>query len=86
MQKQFYFKQFSLTKVHSLNVKNSSISNCSVKTTKIKWVQILLCISNNSIKHQSFVYTHLNVKIDLFKITLAKGRKYQNSSISTNSV
>ena len=23
----------------------------------IKWFQVLLCITNNSIKHQSFVYT-----------------------------
>ena len=28
--------------------------------------KVLLCISNNSIKHQSFVYTHLNVKAVLF--------------------
>ena len=31
MSKQFYFKQFSLALVHSLNVKNSSISNNSVE-------------------------------------------------------
>ena len=32
----------------------------------IKWFQVLLCITNNSIKHQSFVYTLLNVKTVLF--------------------
>ena len=26
----------------------------------VKWFQILLCITNNSVKHQSFVYTSLN--------------------------
>ena len=31
MSKQFYFKQFSLAKVHSFNVKNSCILNNSVK-------------------------------------------------------
>ena len=33
---------------------------------KVKWFQVLLCITNNSIKHQSFVYTQLNVKTVLF--------------------
>ena len=33
---------------------------------KVKWFQVLLCITNNSIKHQSFLYTQLNVKIVLF--------------------
>ena len=27
---------------------------------KVKWFQLLLCITNNSIKHQSFVFTQLN--------------------------
>ena len=27
---------------------------------KTKWLQVLLCITNNSIKHQLFVYTQLN--------------------------
>ena len=26
----------------------------------VKWFQVLLCITNNSIKHQSFVYTQVN--------------------------
>ena len=26
----------------------------------VKWIQVLLCINNNSIKYQSFVYTQLN--------------------------
>ena len=26
----------------------------------VKWFQVLLCITNNLIKHQSFVYTKLN--------------------------
>ena len=33
---------------------------------KIKWFQVLLCITNNSIKHQSFVYTQLNDQTLLF--------------------
>ena len=35
---------------------------------KVKWFQVLLCITNNSIKHQSFIYTQLNVKTVLFQI------------------
>ena len=32
----------------------------------IKWFQVLLCITNKSIKCQSFVYTQLNIKKVLF--------------------
>ena len=32
----------------------------------VKWYQVLLCISNNSIKHQSFVYAQLNDQTILF--------------------
>ena len=32
----------------------------------LKWLQVFLCITNNSIKHQSFVYTQLNVQTVLF--------------------
>ena len=32
----------------------------------VKWYQILLCITNNSIKHESFVYTQLNDQTFLF--------------------
>ena len=32
----------------------------------VKKFQVLLCITNNSIKHQLFVYTQLNDKIILF--------------------
>ena len=32
----------------------------------VKWFQVLLCMSNNSIKHQSFVYRQLNVQTVLF--------------------
>ena len=35
---------------------------------KVKWFQVLLCITNNLIKHQSFIYTQLNVKAVLFQI------------------
>ena len=34
----------------------------------IKWLQVLLCNTNNSIKHQSFVYTQLNGQRVLFLI------------------
>ena len=33
---------------------------------KVKWFQVLLYISNNSIRHQSFVYTQLNDQTVLF--------------------
>ena len=35
----------------------------------VKWFQVLLCITNNSIKHQSFVYTQLNDQTVLFQTT-----------------
>ena len=34
----------------------------------VKWFQVLLCNSNNSIKHQSLVYTQLTVQTFLFLI------------------
>ena len=34
---------------------NSSISSYLVKN--VKWFKVFLCITNNSIKHQSFIYT-----------------------------
>ena len=35
----------------------------------VKWFQVLLCITNNSIKHESFVYTALNNQTVLFSIS-----------------
>ena len=35
---------------------------------KVKWFQVLLCISNNSIKHQSFVNIQVNDQTVLFEI------------------
>ena len=32
----------------------------------VKWFQVLLCITNNAIKHQSFVYTQLNDQSSIF--------------------
>ena len=34
---------------------------------KVKWFQVLLCITKNSIKHPSFVYTQLNDQTVLFQ-------------------
>ena len=34
---------------------------------KVKWFQVILHIANNSIKHQSFVYTQLNDQTVLFQ-------------------
>ena len=34
---------------------------------RVKWFQVLLCITNNSFKHQSFVYTQLNDQTILFQ-------------------
>ena len=36
------------------------------KVNKVKWFQVLACITNNSIKHQSFVYIQLNDQTVLF--------------------
>ena len=32
----------------------------------VKWFQVFLCITNNSIKHQSFVYPQLNAQTVIF--------------------
>ena len=34
---------------------------------KVKWFEVLLCILNNSIKHQSFDYIQLNDETVLFQ-------------------
>ena len=36
------------------------------QVNKVNWFQVLVRISNNSIKHQSFDYTQLNDEIVLF--------------------
>ena len=38
------------------------------QVNKVRWFKVLLCITNDSIKHQSFVYIQLNVKTVLFQI------------------
>ena len=35
---------------------------------EVKCIQVLQCITNNSIKHQSFIYSQLNIKTILFQI------------------
>ena len=35
----------------------------------VKWFQVLLCITNNSFKHKSFVYTLLNDQTVLFSLS-----------------
>ena len=51
-----------------LNVKNSSVSNNSVlHVNKVKWFQVLLCITNNLTEHQTFVYTQLNDRTVVFQ-------------------
>ena len=40
----------------------------------VKWFQVLLCITNNSIKHQSFVYTQLidqTVQFQTIKLSIS---------------
>ena len=34
---------------------------------KVQWFQVFLCITNNPIKHQSFIHTQLNIKTVLFQ-------------------
>ena len=50
----FYLTQFNLLLIICLHT--------------VKWFQVLLCITNHSIKHQSFVYTQLNDQTVLFQI------------------
>ena len=35
--------------------------------TQVEGLQVLLCITNNSIKYQSFIYTQLNDQTVLFQ-------------------
>ena len=37
-----------------------------IRLNTVKWFQVLLCITFNSIKHQTFVYTQLNDQTVLF--------------------
>ena len=39
----------------------------SFGVNKVEWFQVLICITNNSIKHQSFAYTQLSDKQFYFK-------------------
>ena len=40
-----------------------------IRLLTVKWFQVLLCITNNSINHHSFVYTQLNDQTVLFQTT-----------------
>ena len=42
---------------------------------KVKWFHVFLYITNNSIKHQSFLYTHLNDQTFIF-LTIQFSRRY----------
>ena len=58
----------NILKIYTVKWTNSSISNefnLSL-VNNIKWFQGLLRITNNSMKHQPFVYTQLNHKTLLF--------------------
>ena len=44
---------------------------------KVEWFQVLLCITNNSNKHQSFIYAQLNVKTVLYKALQLKTVLFQ---------
>ena len=51
---------------------------------KVKWLQVFLYNIKNSIKHQSFIYSQLNVKTVLLQIIqfiISTQFKFQNSSI-----
>ena len=66
-------------------------------STKLNGSKYCLCITNNSIKHQSFVYTELNIKTVLFQtkqfslntvfcLYIVKCKNSSISTISNNSV
>ena len=40
-----------------ISVKNTNYCTRFIYVHTVKWFQVLLCIINNSIKHQSFIYT-----------------------------
>ena len=46
--------------IYTVKRSNSSISINLIQVNKVKQFQVLLCITNNSINHQSFVYTQLS--------------------------
>ena len=41
------------------------------KVIKVEWIQVLLCVTKNSIKDQSFVYTQLNDQFYLKEFNLS---------------
>ena len=48
-------------------IKQLFFKQFSLASVKVKLLQVLLRITNNSIKHQSFTYTHLMIKQFFFK-------------------
>ena len=52
----------------------------------VKSLQVLLCITNNSIKHQSFVYTQLKVKTVLFLIIQFSVSPLLDHSLNVSSI
>ena len=48
-------------------IKQFYFKQFNLAEVKVKWFQVLLCITNNSIKHQSFIYTQLNDQTVLFQ-------------------
>ena len=50
----------STIKCFQLLLSNTYNSVLLIHLHRLKWFQVLLCVTNNSIKHQSFVYTQLN--------------------------
>ena len=52
-------------------IKQLNFKQFSLAFVKVKWFQVLLCITNNSIKYQSFVYTQLNDQTVLFLLNFA---------------
>ena len=53
----------------------------------VKWFQVLLCISNNSIKNKSFVYTQLNDQtVQVLLIQFIISHLFAHSLMSDSSI
>ena len=53
--------------MHSQNSQKYFYFKVFTLVNKIKWFHLLLCITNNSIKHQSFIYLKIDVKTVIFQ-------------------
>ena len=66
---------------HSSVIKQFYLKQFNLALIKVKWFQVLLCITKNLIKHLSFIYTQFSDQTVLFKTIQFSISQFSNSSI-----